>query len=194
MDEGSAWQQLRPKLQALALDPHRVENVAGVGTPDVNYLIGNLELKWLQAWPRRPDTTVTIQSLADRPEQVAWLTRRWTSGGAAWIMLRVDRQLLLFAAPDARAVRLGRTRAELLRLACWKTSTQGAGDFFELREWLLWKDEELPPPARAKLLRLRCGQTVEGAAAILGVGACAVERAESEECTLTNDLIDAWVA
>jgi hypothetical protein len=194
MNEAAAYAALRPRLQARGLDPQRVENVLAGGTPDCNYSAGWIEMKYLEAWPKRESTLVIIRTLVERPEQVAWLRRRWTSGGAAWIMLRVDRQLLLFAAPDARAVRLGRTRAELMRLACWKTNTQGVGDWEQLRDWLLWKDEELPPPARAKLLRLRCGQTVEGAAAILGVGACAVERAEAEECPLTNDLIDAWAA
>lgn len=194
MNEVEAYESIRPRLQVMGLDPQRVENVLSRGTPDVWYSLGSIEMKWLEAWPVRSLTLVRLQTLVERPEQAVWGLRRWLSGGPAYMMLRVGRQYMLFAGPDMRAVRLGRTRDELNFLACWKTDTHGVGNWDHLKAWLLWKDEALPPPQRAKLLRLRCGKTVEEAATILGVGVCDVERGESEECTVTNDLIDAWVA
>ena len=194
MNEAEAYEGLRPHLQSLGLDPQRIENVLSKGTPDVWYAGGAIEMKYLEEWPAFSSTPVRIRTLVDRPQQVAWLWRRWTCGGPAWVMVRIDRQYLLFAAPDARAVRNGLPRERLLKTAVWMTDVHGRGDFQELRSWLLWKDEELPPPQRAKLLRLICNQTVEEAATILRVNPEEVERGETVECLTTNDLIDAWVA
>ena len=194
MNETLAYEYLRPRLQALGLDPQRIENVLAKGTPDVNYTLGWIETKYLEAWPKRPDTVVHVHTLEDRKEQVVFLLRRWINRGPAWLMLRVARQYMLFAAPDVRAVRLGLARDELLQLACWKTGPTGIGDYDELGCWLRWQDEALPLPARARLLRLRCRRTVEQAAELLSIRPWQVTRAETEECEATNDLLDAWLA
>jgi hypothetical protein len=198
MDEASLYESLRPRLQALGLDPHRVENVLARGTPDINYSGGWIELKHVPRWPVYATTPVRIPSLVDRPEQAAWLTRRWLAGGPAWLLVRVDRQLLLVSGLDSQAVRGGLTHERLLVTACWRSDDK-YGRFSDaaaqrLRAWLLWRDEELPPWDRAKLLRLRCGHPVNKAAALLGTTPALVERAEAEPTEITNDLIDAWVA
>ena len=37
-----------------------VENPVHPGTPDINYSEGWIEAKWLRAWPRKPETVVTV--------------------------------------------------------------------------------------------------------------------------------------
>jgi hypothetical protein len=71
MDEGGTWDSLRPRMVALNLDPQRVENSLDNGTPDVNYTHGWLELKYLDAWPRRPGTLVTVRKLVERATTLA---------------------------------------------------------------------------------------------------------------------------
>src|SRR5579864_5013992 len=124
MDERSMWGSLQPRLAALGLDPVRIENALNRGTPDVNYTHGWIELKSVERWPVHANHPLRLPALMERPEQVAWLTRRWAAGGAAWLMLRVGRDLLLFSGLDARTVRLGQDQARLRELACWTLDTQ----------------------------------------------------------------------
>jgi len=190
--EALAWESLRPWMQALSLDPQRVENLLGQGTPDVWYADGALELKALHEWPKRAETPVRVEF---RPGQVPWLLRRWQAGGAAWVMLRVGAQWLLFAAPDAGLIKSGLSAGTLTSLACWRSAPVARDTLWgSLGSWLRRDHDALLPPARARLLRHMCNKTMAQAAIILGTTPEAVCRAELEEGTLTNDLIDAWVA
>ena len=155
MNETDAYAALRPHLQALGLDPQRVENGLGAGTPDVSYTSGVIEMKYEAAWPVRPDTPLTVKSFVSRKAQVPWLTRRWLAGGPSWIMLRVAEEYLLFAGLHARAVRAGQTQAYLKHTACWRTERLGAADWPRLRAWLTWDYAALPPEAQVKLRQLR---------------------------------------
>lgn len=143
MDETGAYESIKPRLQVMSLDPQRVEDVTSRGTPDVWYTVGAIEMKYLADWPVRESTLVRVQTLIDRPQQVAWLTRRWIKGGPAWLMLRVANQYLLFTGPDTRLVRKGLIRSNLERLAVWKTDERGRGDWVKLRNWLTWNVEGL---------------------------------------------------
>ena len=114
------------------LDGMAVENPAKPGTPDVNYIEGWLELKWLRRWPARPDTVVAVEHFT--PKQRRWLRRRWDRGGSAWLLLQVGREWLLFTGRDA-AEYVGRlTREGLYRVARARW-TSGLRDE-ELRECL----------------------------------------------------------
>lgn len=79
------------------LDPQRVENrTVGPGTPDVNYLLGWIENKWLRMWPQNADThAVKLDHDLER-EQRVWLRQRWRMGGDCWVLLQVGRDWLLF--------------------------------------------------------------------------------------------------
>ena len=93
-----------------------VENPVHPGTPDVNYVEGWLELKWLPNWPRRGGV-VRLPKL--RRDQVLFLERRWAAGGRAHLLLHVQetREWLLY---EGGAVgMLGQVGVEELRqLAC----------------------------------------------------------------------------
>ena len=58
MSEAALWDMIRKPLRPL--DPQRVENSCGKGTPDVNYVGGWLELKQQDNWPKRPTTKVRL--------------------------------------------------------------------------------------------------------------------------------------
>ena len=77
------------------LDAVSIENPAGPGTPDINFIGGWIECKWLRAWPKRPDTPVKL----DHPllaSQKVWIRRRIRRGGRAWVMLQCGREWFLF--------------------------------------------------------------------------------------------------
>lgn len=76
------------------LDAVSVENSVGAGTPDVNYIEGWIELKWLRCWPARENTIVKIEHY--KPAQKIFAVRRRKKGGQCWLLLLVRGQWLLF--------------------------------------------------------------------------------------------------
>ncbi len=91
------------------LDAMSVENPAHPGTPDVNYVEGWIELKYLKAWPVRPYTTLKIRCFT--PQQRVWLNRRCRRGGNAFFLVRVADDWLLYDGTTA-ARRIGRMDKE----------------------------------------------------------------------------------
>ena len=82
------------------LDALPVENPVRPGTPDINYIEGWIEAKWMRRWPRNAYTSpVLIPHFT--PQQRAWLRRRWHKGGRSWLMLQVQKEWLLFTGEDA---------------------------------------------------------------------------------------------
>src|SRR3546814_13417930 len=72
-----------------------VENPVCPGTPDVNYIDGWLELKFLPKWPRVPSTNpILIRHYT--AQQRIWLRRRWLRGGRSHLLLQVGREWLVF--------------------------------------------------------------------------------------------------
>jgi len=111
-------------------DATSVENPAGPGTPDVQHIDGWLELKFLEAWPKRAETTVRIEHFS--PQQRVWLLRRYmacekrgTDHGQAFLLLYVaeTREHLLFDGKTAarRVAKCGADRAMLYRMALLTT-------------------------------------------------------------------------
>lgn len=104
MSEADTWTALRPLMSPL--DPHRIENLitSEKGMPDVEYLGGWCELKWIDKskWPKRAPTVVKLEHYTD--EQRAWLLRRWYFGEAAWLILQSGEEWFFWNAPAAQAV------------------------------------------------------------------------------------------
>lgn len=101
--ERNFFEQLRRNLPKYGykLDLQRIENTASNGTPDVNYCIGGVE-GWaeLKAWERiRLTGRFTVPKL--REEQGAWLTKRASVGGRAYLLCRINKDVALF---DGRLV------------------------------------------------------------------------------------------
>jgi len=97
------------------LDPVRVENKAGLGTPDVNYVEGWIELKWLRQWPVRETTIVRLEHYT--AQQRVWAMKRSRAGGNVWLLLEVKHEWLLFKGDVAAQALNKSTRAELYEAA-----------------------------------------------------------------------------
>jgi len=75
------------------LDGVPIENKVRAGTPDVNYIGGWMELKWLRGWPKRDGLVLLPHyTLGQR----LWLRRRGRRGGQAMLVLQVGKQWLFF--------------------------------------------------------------------------------------------------
>jgi hypothetical protein len=127
--EKAMWQALRPLMKGL--DPVRVENLVQVGTPDVNYVRGWVELKYLPGWPVRGGI-VKIEHFT--PQQRVWIIRRTMAGGRVSLMLKVAEEWLLFSGPRA-AKYVGKVVKEDLYVYCtvrWLSKPTKE----ELQKWL----------------------------------------------------------
>ncbi len=84
------------------LDGVAVENPTMPGTPDINYVDGFIELKWLRSWPKDPEAVVRIEHYS--PQQRLWIRRRHLAGGKVWLLLQCKREWLLFCHPKTMEV------------------------------------------------------------------------------------------
>jgi hypothetical protein len=70
----------------------RIENMVGVGMPDVTYCIGSvegfIENKWRLRWPARAETPVTLDHFT--PQQRIWIQQRCNAGGRVWVLLEIE--------------------------------------------------------------------------------------------------------
>lgn len=76
-----------------------VENSAYPGTPDVNYVEGWIELKWLPEWPKRETTPVRIPHFTQ--QQRVWIMKRHIKGGNVFLLLQCRKEWLIFDGPTA---------------------------------------------------------------------------------------------
>jgi len=128
MSEKALWEMIRKPLRPL--DPQRIENGIGKGTPDVNYVGGWLELKQQDNWPKRPTTKVRLDHDLTK-EQRIWINRREKKGGTVFVLLQVARDYLLLSGGQAATIIGEATEAELREAALhvWSAS--------EMKEHLL---------------------------------------------------------
>lgn len=115
-------------------DAVSVENRAYPGTPDVNYIGGWIELKWLRRWPKGWwDNVVAIDHFT--PQQRVWLKRRWRRGGRAFLLLQAQQLNWFLFDGETAAQKVGRCTGEDLHKFALKTWTKGL-DMKELKQWL----------------------------------------------------------
>jgi len=91
MSESSMRQRLCVGLRPL--DGQPIENRLKGGTPDVNYIDGWMELKWLRSWPVR-DGVISLPHYTNG--QRLWLRRRGKRGGIAMLVLQVGKHWFFF--------------------------------------------------------------------------------------------------
>lgn len=108
------------------LDPVRVENRCGAGTPDINFVGGWMEAKWLPRWPKNCDTSAVLVPQYTRQQRV-WAARREAKGGRVWFLFKVGQDWLLFFGGDARVLIGHSTRTVLLQNCArhWKSALVG---------------------------------------------------------------------
>lgn len=97
--EQRLWDRLR-KAAAGRIHTERIENIVGVGRPDVDTLCAGsfvpVELKQVAAWPKRAETRVLGDeglSVAQRNWHLTW--RRW--GGESLVVVGVGLEVFGFS-------------------------------------------------------------------------------------------------
>jgi hypothetical protein len=91
MSEESMWGRVRKAIKRL--DPNRVENRVGAGTPDTNYVEGWVELKWVRKTPKKGGVVVIEHWSA---EQRIWHTKRRKAGGRSFVLLKIATTWMIF--------------------------------------------------------------------------------------------------
>lgn len=82
---------LRP-LDAVAIE----SPMTGLGIPDVNYIGGWIECKYLKYWPKSClEEPVKFQHPLSQQQKV-WITRRSRAGGTVWVACQVARSWFFF--------------------------------------------------------------------------------------------------
>lgn len=109
------WQRIREHLKPL--HAQRIESDCTPAFPDVEFIGGTLELKYEPSWPVRPSTKLNVKSLSKNPRQRAWWKKRSSMGGNVWVLLRVEKDWLLFQGDVAADVICNATKDELFENA-----------------------------------------------------------------------------
>jgi hypothetical protein len=108
---------MRSKLRLRLKDLHAksIENKCERGTPDMAYIGGWMELKWLRGWPAKGGP-VAIPHYSN--QQRLWLKKHWSLGGNAFLVLQVGKEWLVWAGCDAGIVG-NLTKDELYSIAIY---------------------------------------------------------------------------
>lgn len=97
MAESTMRNALLSAFKQREVDACAHEDLVTVGIPDVSYgacnISGWIELKSMDAWPKRATTKVKIKHFT--PEQKRWMLKRGIASGYVWLLLRVDQEWLL---------------------------------------------------------------------------------------------------
>jgi hypothetical protein len=72
--------------------PVRVENGAAPGTPDINFVEGWIESKYLDHWPRQG----IVKCDHYTPQQRVFAIRRKRSSGNIWFVVQIGKEYLIF--------------------------------------------------------------------------------------------------
>lgn len=110
MSESTMRQRVVRALKRLHAVP--VENPAWPGTPDVSYIGGWLELKWLRDWPIRKESVVKIEHFTQ--QQRVWLMEHHRRGGTCHVLLQCHQEWFLLD-PIWAAENLGRVTQDAIR-------------------------------------------------------------------------------
>jgi hypothetical protein len=94
-----------------------VENRVRRGTPDVSYIDGWAELKWLRGWPAKGGPVALPHFTA---QQRVFLSKHWKLGGRAFLVLQVRSEWMLWAGCDVWPIgALNREELGSIALSRW---------------------------------------------------------------------------
>lgn len=132
MSESGMRQNLVKALKSLDAVP--IENHMRAGTPDVNFIGGWIECKWMKFWPKGADVRSVRFSHPLTKEQGLWARRRTLAGGVSLVVAQVSREWFFFDGLDIRLYFNKMTRPEMRERAIFRM-TNGMNKK-ELLEWI----------------------------------------------------------
>lgn len=94
MSEASMRSNLVKALRPLDAVP--IENYLRAGTPDINYIGGWIECKWMKFWPKSADHQPVRFHHPLKKNQGLWLARRASRGGTVLLAAQVGREWFFF--------------------------------------------------------------------------------------------------
>lgn len=118
MSEASMRSNLVKKLSSL--DAVAIESPGtGLGIPDVNFIGGWMECKWMRYWPKSADTRPVKFPHPLSKEQQVWLWRREHYGGTALVVAQVSRSWFFWSGKNIKENNLwdNMTRPQMIREA-----------------------------------------------------------------------------
>lgn len=137
MSEAALRNYVRRGLKAKGVLTTHHEDALQSGIPDLSYSGGGhhgwIELKWLEAWPKREGTIVRIPHYTK--EQKHFLLSRGRAGGRCWLLLRVEGYHFLF--DHERAQNVGELTRHGLFMYCQRVEGGGRINFEQLTRILL---------------------------------------------------------
>jgi hypothetical protein len=138
MTERDLNRRLVVTLKRMGRDPQRVENAANPGCPDIEFIDGWIESKFLQRWPKKSGVPVKLSHFTR--QQRAWHIRRTLAGGKSFVVLQCADEILVFDGATA-AQRLGFIHRDgLYDIAV--LSLDHYNDF-KMRDWIKsWLDKK----------------------------------------------------
>ena len=109
---------LAKALTILGLDGIRIEGTNRAGTPDVNYIGGWIECKYLSRWPASADKRpVKFKHPWTKIQQI-WARRRAKSGGTVILCAKVQREWFFWIYSDELRTLFGSmTRPQMVQTA-----------------------------------------------------------------------------
>ena len=102
-------------LDALAIESPGT----GLGIPDVNFIGGWIECKWMRYWPKNADTVPVKFPHPLSKEQQIWLWRREYLGGVALVAAQVSRSWFFWSGQHIKENKLwgNMTRPQMIQEA-----------------------------------------------------------------------------
>lgn len=117
-----------------SVDAVPIENKLAKGTPDVEFIGGWAELKWLPRWKKNSETSPVLIPHYTK-EQRLWARRRYRRGGISLLVLQVGKEWMIFEPPFS-VDQIGRTatRPDLIKNAIqyWPNGLNN----WELLQWI----------------------------------------------------------
>jgi hypothetical protein len=138
--ESVLWRLLKKAMRQAGHEAIRIENVVGLGNPDVIYcldkkIMGWIELKYLSHWPKRKTTIIKLRHFTKEQRLFFKKAKRWSN--RVHMLLRIEKDLMLLTAPEALNYIGTLTKTELLSKIDlegrhWKVGKIDWEEFFNL--------------------------------------------------------------
>lgn len=147
MNEKIAYQKFREKAIKPLDRCDRIENVVGVGNPDVNFCIEGIE-GWIEIKcpkePKKPLTPLFGSNHKLSQAQMNWFLRQRNSGGVGWVLIVTDKNRWILIDGCKYGDEINFLSVNLLvSKAAFKAVHPDSTDFLFMRNTLMSKKGEI---------------------------------------------------